>query len=290
MDDYKPLSQSEIDRAYFFVSHRLLIKKIILIAFAVALAILYIILFFNLINFFRASSFEETARQIENSTFDWAAYHSDRAPQDIITASSQFISLGDRKYNLAVYAENPNDRWAAISVEYNFFSDGQLIASDISFLNPKERRLLPIIAKELDSPVRNLSVEIGDVEWQRIDNNFPSIEFDISNVAFQAASRQSTEDGDTIDLPSRVTWQAENLSLYNFWEVKWQVALFNSDRLVALQQVVSKDFLGLEKRNVEAVWLDVLPRVTRAEINMVLDKSDPSIYKDIYVAPSSDNR
>jgi hypothetical protein len=284
MDDYKPISQKELERGYFFVSHRLLLKKIIFLLSILVLVIFYGILIFRTVKYFMGSSFSDLALEIQQSTYDFASYHNQRIPKNIILGQPEFISLGDRRYNIVAMVENPNKDWAVKSIDYYFVSQGEASPSKTVFINPGEKRLLALTAYESNKAIRNPELVVSNVEWYRIDNSFPQINIELRDIKFQASSREIV-DGVTSDLPARVLWQAYNNSVYNFWEIDWQVALYNSDRLVAINEIKTKDFLALENRDLEAVWLTQLPRVTRAAVFPIINKLDRNIFKDIYVTP-----
>jgi hypothetical protein len=289
MDDYKPISQEALSRGYFFVTHKLLIKKILFISAIAILVILYAALIFRVVTYLGGSGFNETSVRIVGSTYDWAAYHAERAPQDLKLDKAQFTSLGDRRYNITALVENPNEDWAVKSVDYNFVSREETTPTRTVFMNPDEKQLFALTAYESSQPIRNPELVISDIDWYRIDSSFPEIDIAVSNIVFQAASRE-TVDGVTIELPARVSWQADNNSLYNFWEVSWQIALYNGETLVAMNELKTKDFFALETKNLETVWLSRLARVTRASIFPVLNKLDSDIFKDIYVDPTIDIR
>lgn len=289
MDDYRPISPKELERGYFLVTHRLLIKKIILISVIVLLAIFYAFLIFQAVSYFRAPSFDVSAQNITKNNFDWETFHKERAPQNLLIDKPEFISLGDRKYNLTVLIENPNTDWAIKSLDYHFVSQDEDTPTRKAFINPQEKRLLTLTGYESSKAVRNPELVISNIKWYRVDNTFPQIDIKLSNINFQAASRQ-TVDGVTSELPARVSWQAYNDSVYNFWEVGWQIALYNGDKLVAFNELNTKDFLSLSTRNLETVWLNGLPRVTKAVIFPIINKLDSGIFKYIYVEPTGDSR
>ena len=284
MDDYKPISQEELNRGYFFITHKLLIKKIVFILTILIFVIFYGVLIFKAINYFRGAGFSASARQIQQSNFDWRAYHSANAPQDIETSKVSFISLGDRRYNIVALVENSNTDWTVKSLDYHFVSQGEATPIKTAFINPAETRLLSLTAYESDKAIRNPELVISNIDWYRIYSSFPEINLEISNIKFQAASRE-TVDEVTIDLPSRVSWQAFNDSVYNFWEIDWQIALYNGNTLVAINELKAKDFVALETRNLETVWLNRLARVTRASVFPILNKLDKDIFKNVYADP-----
>jgi hypothetical protein len=289
MDDYKPISQDELNRGYFFVTHKLLIKKIIFIVAILILVIFYGVLIFKTINYFRAPSLEDSALKIQQSTFDWATYHNERVPQNLSLNDAEFTSLGNQRYNISALVENKNKDWAVKSIDYHFVSQDEVTPTKTAFVNPGEKRLFALTAYQSNKAIRSPKLEVSNIEWYRIDNSFPLINIELSNITFQAASRE-TVDGVTSDLPARVSWQAYNDSIYNLWEIDWQIALYNGNKLVAINELKTKDFLALDDRTLETVWLKSLPRVTRASIFPLINKLNPNIFKDIYTTPRSGDR
>ncbi len=247
------------------------------------LAILYVVLIFNVVKYFRAGGFDEAALGISQN-YNWAAYHQARKPQSIVVASPQYFALGGQRYNLAALVENNNTDWAVPVLDYTFVVNGQEIDKQTTFLNPNEKKFLLVTGYLSDTGVGKIEVKINNVDWYRVDSDFPDINWDITEVKFQAATRQ-TVDGVSLDVPARVSWRAQNLSLYNFWEVAWQVGLFQGDRLIGVGQTNSRDFLSLESRDLELVWLGDVGRVTRTEIYPILNKLDSNNFKQIYVNP-----
>lgn len=283
MDDYKPLSKEELERGYFFLTHRDSFKKIFLWGAIVLLAVLYIILIFNVVKYFRSGSLNEAALGISQN-YNWAAYHQANKPQPIAVSASQYFALGGQRYTLAALVENKNANWAVRNLDYSFVVNGQELNSRQSFIGPSEKKFLLLTGYEASAGISKVEIKINHIDWYHIDNDLPEINWDIKDVQFQAATRQTVGDV-TVDVPARVTWQAQNLSLYNFWEVAWQVGLFQGDRLVGVAEMNTRDFASLETRPLEVVWLNDLTRVTRTEVYPVVNKLDPDNFKKSYVEP-----
>ncbi|MBU1202937.1 hypothetical protein KKH39_02760 [Patescibacteria group bacterium] len=288
MDEYKPISQKELERGYFFVTHRPQIIKVFYGLSILVLAILYIFLAWRVITYLQGGNFEKAAANLENASFDWETYHIKRAPINLAIGKPQFISLGERKYNLVVPIVNHNTDWALRELKYSFVVNGETLPEESTFLNPDETQLLILFSHESSKGVVDLDVELGEQDWQRVGPNFYDINFSVSNVKFQAATRLEVGK-EVIDVPARVIWQAQNMTLNNFWDVGWQVVLYNGDKIIGVNYLLTHDFLALEKRELEVVWLDKLPRVTKVEVLPVINKMDKGNIKDIYVDnPSGD--
>ncbi len=280
MDDYQPISPKEIDRAYFFLTHKKLFIKIAFGFAILVLAIIYVVLIINIITLVRTPSFSNMAAQL-SGTINWASYHASRAPQPILTTTTKFVPLGDGRYNLVAFVENPNDDWSAKSFQYKFVVNGQELQIEESFLNPAEKRMILEMGYNSPVSIQELQFNVGNVSWRRFENDIPEINWDISNVSYKPA-RTVTIENEAVDVPASVNWTATNLSLYDFWEVGWQIALFDGDRLIGVNQVNSVDFMSLESREMSPAWLKELPRVNKVEIFPVVDWLDKDNFKSYY--------
>ena len=288
MDDYRPLTQKEIDRGYYFLTHRPMFKKAL---YGIAIAILalsYILVISNVIKYVTGTSFDYLALQMAESN-DWAAYHQSRQPRDIDVSATQFLSIGGGRYNLLAKISNPNDDWSVSEFEYTFVINGKAIESKTSFLNPSGEHLLLEIGHKSTQPISKLNIVVEDIKWRRWENDTPVIEWQLKDITFKPLTREVIDD-DTIILQPQVNWEAKNMSLYAFWDVDWQVVLYNADRIVGLAEVKSKEFNSLESRQIETIWLNDLPRVTKTEVQPLLNWLDSDNFKEIIADREGENR
>jgi len=279
MNDYQPIDQKEIERAYFFLTHKALFKKLGLISVVVVTALIYVLLVVNVISIFQRNNFNEIALKLD-SGLDWGSYHKARAPQALMANSTRFLVTENGKYTLMAFVENPNQDWFVTNFKYKFLVNGQELETKETFLNPGEKRIL-LQANYSGSSITDLKVDIGNVSWRRFEKDAPEIIWDIQEAHYFPA-RTITDNGDALDINPTVSWTAQNMSLYDFWEVGWQVALFDGDRAIGVTEIKSLDFKSLEKRDIEVSWLKDLPRVTKVEIFPVLNWLDKDNFKSYY--------
>ena len=288
MDDYKPLKQKELDRGYYFLTHRPMIKKALYGVAIAILALAYLFVISNIIKYVTGTSFNTAALQMANNT-DWATYHQNRMPQDINVSATQFLAIGAGRYNLLAKVSNPNDDWAVSEFEYTFVVNGKALEAKTLFLNPGEEYFLLDIGYESTKAISSLKVVLDNIKWRRWENDTPVIQWQVKDNNFKPLSREVVGN-DTIVVQPHATWEAINMSLFAFWEVDWQVILYNGDRVVAVSEVKSKDFDSLESRQLEAIWLNDLPRVTRTEVWPLLNWLDLDSFKEITPDREGGNR
>ncbi len=288
MDYFQPLSQKDLDRGMYFLQHKALFIRL---AWALAILIIlsiYGVLVFNLVSYLRAPSWSNLAQSIKTDSL-WSSYHSQKAPLDIELGQARALTLGNSVYNLVATIKNPNSDWLVSSMDYRFIVNGQNLPTRTAFLNAADQHLLLQLGYKTDLPVSSVNVEIDNIRWQRLTSDTPQISWPITDVKYQAAGMTQVG-GVLVNLPAQVSWQAQNKSLFNFWEVAWQVALFDNDNIIGVAEINERDFKSLEIRNIEATWAYNLPRATRAEVWPILNWLDKNNFKSTELTPDSQDR
>lgn len=290
MPNYETLTPKELERGYYFLTHRALFTRIFWIVGILLLFIIYAILVVNSISYFRGSTWSQMAQRI-TTTSDWAGYHASRAPQAITVGPVQVLSVGPGIYNFVATVDNANEDWVLPQFDYHFIVQGQTLPVEHSFLNAKEDGLLLKIGYKSDLALSNLDVQVetGNYMWNRLNSTIAPIYWDIQNVTWQPAGSISVNDK-AVAIPATATWQAKNLSLYDFWQVNWQVALFSGDTIVGVDQITDRNFSAGQTKQLEAVWHNDLPHVSRVEVWPRLNWSDKSVFKEPVSQPPSTDR
>ncbi|MBT4349589.1 hypothetical protein HOD19_02295 [bacterium] len=275
MGAYRQVSDEDLKKGYWWLTHKEVVAKASIIGAVLLLVLLYVSLFFGFNKQLNALTLDQQSQHLDQ-TFDWSSYHEQRKPRQIQISASESFAVNNRLYNLVAAVQNPNNDWSIAKLDYRFIVDG--VAADIqsTYLNPGEDKLLMRLGYKVTKAIKKVTVEIVDVSWRRFDSQVPVINWEVNAVEYTPAY---SVDGS--NLPARVTWQAKNLSLYNLWGIDWQVALYNRDRLVAVNQIRTDDWNALESRELEAVWLYGLSSITKAEVFPVINWLDEDIFKTI---------
>jgi len=288
MDNYNPITDQELKTGHFILTNRDKIKKAGLVVLILLIAGVYIKLVFSLVKLVQAENFQSIAVQIHQNK-DWASYHNERSPRMISVSATQYLPLGAKRYNLIAFVNNLNDDWAVSNLEYNFVVNNEPLPVESIFLNPGESRM--IIKTGYNSPraITNLSIQLGDISWRRFNNDTAIVGWDIKDIVFTPASNKIVDDN-VINTPAKVEWSAQNLSLHNFWEVGFQVAIFAGDKLVGINEIEAGNIMALQTRSFNAVWLNNLPRVTKTIVYPVLNWLDTDNFKEFYSEPDDGER
>jgi len=174
--------------------------------------------------------------------------------------------------------ENPNTDWLATKLTYRFVVNGQAQANKETFVLPVSNKFLLQLAYQAKTSIQSVQIEILETTWQRVGETDFNV-FTLNDPQYLGPNIQVVEDK-KIDLPARVVWQATNDSLFDFWQVPWQVAVYNQDRLVGVSELLVEDFKSLETKDLEVVWLYDLPRITKVLVTPQLNIKDKNNIKN----------
>lgn len=288
MDYFQPLSQKDLDRGMYFLQHKAMFIRLAWILAILIIVSIYSVLVFNVVRYIQAPSWLAISESFKSSGV-WSNYHQFKAPIEIELGQARALTLGNSVYNLVATIKNPNPDWLASSLEYKFIINGQALPVRTAFLNAADQHLLLQLGYKTDAPVASADIEIDNVRWQRLTDETPQISWPITELKYQGESSVQVG-GVMVNLPAQVSWQAQNKSLFNFWEVGWQVALFENDNIIGVAELNERDFKSLETRNIEATWAYNLPRATRAEVWPVLNWLDKNNFKSTESIPGNQDR
>jgi hypothetical protein len=288
MDYFEPLSEKDLKRGMYVLQHKAMFVRLAWIFSFLIIFVIYGILVINVVRYVQAPSWLEISETVKKNGA-WSVYHQEEAPIDIELGQAKALTLGNGIYNLVATIKNPNEDWLVSSLEYRFIVNGQELPFRTSFLNASDQHLLLQLGYKVDVSVGSVNIEIEKVRWQRLQTDTPQISWEINDLKYQGES-SVVVNGQNVKLPAQVSWQAKNKSLFNFWEVGFQVALFENDNIIGVAEVNERDFKSLETRPIEATWAYNLPRATRAEVWPVLNWLDKNNYKSSELTPDSQNR
>jgi len=277
-ENFTDLSNQDLERGYWWLQHKELINKIFLVFLILSLLSLYIWLAFAYLRYWQSGSWETYAQQLDSQQFNWAQYHQERVAKALKISSAQALATNGSLYNLVAAVENPNTDWSATKLTYRFVVNGQAQANKETFVLPVSNKFLLQLAYQAKTSIQSVQIEILETTWQRVGETDFNV-FTLNDPQYLGPNIQVVEDK-KIDLPARVVWQATNDSLFDFWQVPWQVAVYNQDRLVGVSELLVEDFKSLETKDLEVVWLYDLPRITKVLVTPQLNIKDKNNIKN----------
>jgi hypothetical protein len=139
---------------------------------------------------------------------------------DLIVSSPQTF-LNNGSYDFSAFLENPNERFKA-TFKYCFKIDGVQFLCDNSFIFPSERKILTAFNKEINNLQSNVSLEIENVAWQRIDNreipNWQQYLNERLNFSLRDINLNTNND------LNNLSFEITNNSAYSYYEVPLNIS------------------------------------------------------------------
>jgi len=254
--------------------HRRRIIKLFIIFLILLSAFFFIYSSYNYIVYFISG--DPNSQLINNNL----SLSTGKITSDLETAPLQVFDNGDHS-DLAVQVSNPNEKFMA-SFNYCFKSGNKDISCGLGFIFPNEKKYILALASEFSGSRSELSFNISDIFWRRIDaHQIPSwtdfysqrLDFAIFDLNFASASASGLSD--KINL-NTLDFSVKNQTAYGYYEAPLNIFLYSGSEIVAVNRYLIKNFLPGETRNVKISWPGNFSAVNRTEIvpdvNIMEDK------------------
>lgn len=282
--DFKDLSEQQLKFASWYVYHKILLSKIF-IGFLILLNVIFWGYgLYGLTNYYLIDGprFNQAMRELGRFP-NFSAINAKTEPQSLGVGITEVLSAGKGKYDLAAKVSNSNPVWYA-EFDYDFVADGKALPTRHGFILPGEEKFLINLGVESTSRVRQASLELSNLHWQRID---PHVIPDYSawkgerfNFVFEDVKFLPAVIRDTITV-SRVTFNAKNLTAYGFWDVGFYIFLYRGSSLAGINYITLEEFLSGQTRPVEVSWFEPLPSVTQVKVVPEVNIFDSKVYMPV---------
>ncbi len=275
-----PMSEKGLRLAYWYVTNKLLLKKILIIILIIVNALLAIyliyLLVFNL--YIYRSDYQAMLSNLATINQDYPSLRTANLPQDIQVGQIKVLP-NNEKYDLMVEIANPNAQWWA-SFDYKFqINNDEFTETRNSFILPGEtKKLMDLAVPNGDLASR---LVLSNVVWQK-ETDYANLQrlrlkFDIQNVEYVPASELGV--GQELAV-SRVLFTIYNNTAYNYKNIKLLILLKSADNIVAVNQIASGALKSNQSKKLESTFFQSLPRITSVEVVPEVNILDDDVYMD----------
>ena len=256
------LYEKQLGFSYWFVTHKPLLKSILTIALLVLdiLLIVYFLylLIFNLVIYRR--DYQANLASLIAPVPDYTFLRQFNLPPAISVANIQTYA-NNSGYDIVADISNSSPAWLA-TFDYQFQLGEKLTDSRKGFILPGETKRIIDLAVADGNLATN--VIFSNVNWQK-EINFAKLKeerfkFEIRNVKFIPAQELGV--GQKIPV-SRVSFEVENLSAYNYKNINWQLYLNSGGQITAINQIPSGQLLSGSTEVFEVNFFQRLPKIDK---------------------------
>lgn len=273
--------------SYWFVSHKLFFKKLLIIGLIILNVGLFGWTIFQtlIILVVQEKDFQQMLGGLTYDLIDYQYFNQKIKAKDLELLSLDILPVTEGRYDIVARVKNPNSDWVVKKVIYQFISGDKVIAEKTSFIFPGEEKFLAVFNTEPTS-LGGVTLRFKEISWQR-ELNFADfspqyLNFDISEINIMTPSQLSIRG----KLPvTKVTFKVKNQSAYNFWQVGFYVALYSGSKLIGLNYTLLDQFKSGEEKRAEVNWIQSLSTPNRAEILPEVDILNPDVYMPFELGP-----
>jgi hypothetical protein len=278
------LSGQQLKAASWYVSHKVLLKKILIAALGTASIVLLGYGLYGLVNYYfiEGPKFEAALRELtEQGSLE--AIRNKLQPESLSLGQTSIISGGKEKYDFVAKISNTNSSWR-VEFDYNFVVDGQPLLPKSGFLLPNEEKFLLNLAVDSKVKPRRAEIEIDNLRWQRIDPHeipdYSAWRDERFNFVFEDVKFSPAVVRDKITI-SRASFSVKNATSYGFWNVGFYILLYRGSSIAGVTYVTISELGSGQTRPVEVSWFEPLPSVTQVKIFPEVNIFDEKVYMPV---------
>lgn len=274
------LSNQQLGFGYWYVTHKLALKRILTVALLVADVLLVAYLLFLLIinlGIRQPQHDAAIASLLTDGGFaSISAARDTQLPRTIQISGIETLASGSFADIIATIT-NPNQKWGA-TFSYSFSLASGTTRARSGFIFPGETKRIYDLNVENGTTVT--SVNLSNVTWAR-ENNFSSLYTErITPLAFsdiQYIPSQELQVSDKVPV-SRVRFAVANNTAYNYRDPGFTVLLLSGTSIAGISSIYTDQLLAGEKKTLEVTWFTRLPRVTTIQVIPEINILDQSVY------------
>jgi hypothetical protein len=275
------LTEHQIKLSEWYLSHKVLLRKIFIGAMIAVSGGLFIFSLYFLIDWAFISGPKERAnlKTILQIKVNPEALSAARA-EKIVFGEIQTFAGGVGQYDIISQVKNPNTEWW-VEFEYRFTGEGLDGKWKKGFLLPGDDKHIADLGLQLPFHPRSVYLETRSIKYHRIDNHkIPNYDawrkerFDII-LSDKNYNPNFVSDSKNIGV---LTFKARNNTAYNFWSMGFYALLYRGDQLASVNYSTATNFLSGETRDLQISFYEGLPTITKFEIIPEVNIFDPEAY------------
>ncbi len=280
MPDQQELTEQQFGLAYWYVTHKLLLKRIVIGVLIALDAALLGYGIFGLLSHYVLDA--QKQRQIEEELVRAGlnpAVHQALVPKPLGISPTQ-VFAGKNGFDLVTSIRNSNPLIAA-RFSYRFVAEGFASEPKAGFILPGDDKL--IVSLGVTSPRRpaNAQLELLDVTWQRINRHqipdystfaLDRLAFRITDIKYDpAVALNNTTVGKT-------SFTVTNATGFGYHDVRFLIVLYRGASPAAVNTLTIENILPGQVRQGEVTWFDPLPAVSKVTVIPEVNIMDDSVY------------
>jgi hypothetical protein len=279
---YNNLSDEDLKVSYWYVTHRILLRKVgigALMVFSLGILVYGIV---NLINFYSTGeqAIATLTADVSEEKFNVALLAEASKPKGLTVGETKVLKGKKGYVDFVTELFNPNIQWTVQSFEYYYLIGEDKTEMRTEFVLPGQEKYL-IFYNHLSSTTSvNAQLVIENIEWDKIAN-FQSLQdkmlaFDFEDAKVLPATKSGISGEEDI---STISFDILNKTSYNFWEPRFVVLMTRGDKMIAVTDIYVDGLATGERKEESVNMFQSLPSSTKLQIVPDINILDPAVFK-----------
>ncbi|MBI4239981.1 hypothetical protein HY620_03255 [Candidatus Uhrbacteria bacterium] len=279
VEDYTSrISEKELEKSYWFVTHIQRLRKEAHIVFAVIVGCIYAVLFWQLISLYVIER-GSTQQLVGTAKGSLAKLLQHKGAQDLSLTRAGVVPSSRESYDFYASVTNSNTDWRAY-FDVVFLVDGKALDPVQAFIYPGETKyVLKLgIANPQSSAVQ---ARIENVRWHKMTKAAGRFLDERNRLAAQDITLVSENAPSSTKRVSKIQCIVHNASAFHFWEANIPIVVLSGNAVIALKMLPITNLTSGEKRNVAAFWNEELDTsgVLSYDVHPEADIFEPTAFK-----------
>jgi hypothetical protein len=275
------ISEKQLNWGYWFVTHKLLLRRLLIIALIAGNAALFgfsgYAFFTDLSN---ASARNQQLQELATSQLNPAVVAA-QAPQSITSSNAQVL-VSNGKYDFVSTIKNPN-RYFSARFSYRFVAGSFATPPAVGFVLPGEEKFVVTLGQATDTRPSGAALEISNIIWQRVDRHtipdwmtFASqhLNFPITDISYTPGI-EITPGKPTI---GRTSFTVANNTGFGYYDVRLLVLMYRGAALAAVNTTILPTFAPGESRSAEVTWYEDFGAISQIKVIPEIDITSSASY------------
>lgn len=279
---YNNLSQDELKVSYWYVTHRVLLRKIGIMVLAVVSGVLLLYGIYGLIDFYLLGGRENAAieKSLSAGGLNYTLLAEANRPTDLAVLDTTILKGAGSSYDIISEISNPNVQWDVESFDYYYMIGEAKTNVKTDFILPNSSKYVLYPNYESDAGAAEANLVIENIKWKKVSDfdllAEKILQFNFENKVILSSKSSSLSKKESV---TNIRFDVLNKSSYNFWEPRFIVLLLRGDALVAVTQVVVDGLASGEKKTESVNLFQTIPSGATMEIFPDIDILNPDVFK-----------
>ncbi|MBI5076868.1 hypothetical protein HZB94_00600 [Candidatus Falkowbacteria bacterium] len=279
---YDNLSDDELKAGYWYVTHRVLLRKIFVFSLAIVSGGLLLYGVWGLINFYLAESANRQALEadIAKSKLNYQLLAEINKPLDLQIMKTEIIKGGGGAHDIVTSVVNPNSQWAVESLDYYYLIGDEKTNVKTEYILPGQSKLILYLNYDDGAGISSAQLMMENIKWKKVADfsawQEKVMQFGFENQVALSSKKSGLSEQEMI---STIQFDVLNRSPYSFLEPRFIVLIGKADKIVGVTQTVLPGLSSGERRTETVNLFQSISGGAELQIIPDINILDPSVFK-----------